>query len=78
VVSPSPYDCSLSQLGVLFFSRLLRHSWKEDRGAILLFCPGQLINFYNLINVIFNIVILFKLITLIPNRSIAPCGDGVR
>jgi hypothetical protein len=23
------------------FSRLLRYSWKKERGAILLFCPGH-------------------------------------
>jgi hypothetical protein len=31
---------SLSQVKVLSFTRLLRHTWKKERGAIF-FCPGH-------------------------------------
>jgi hypothetical protein len=38
VVSLLPSDYSLSE--VLVHPCCLRHPWKEERGAILLFCPG--------------------------------------
>jgi hypothetical protein len=48
VLSPSPSYCSLFQVKVLSFSRLLRHLWRKERGAILLFCPGHHTRLINL------------------------------
>jgi hypothetical protein len=31
----------VSAINPFLFSRLLRHPWKKERGAILLFCPGH-------------------------------------
>jgi hypothetical protein len=31
----------ISGVSAISFSRLLRHPWKKERGAILLFCPGH-------------------------------------
>jgi hypothetical protein len=30
------------------FSRFLRHLWKKERGAILIFCPGHLTGQYKI------------------------------
>jgi hypothetical protein len=43
VLRPSPSDCSLFGGDAVNPLVSLRHPWKKERGATLLFCPGFLV-----------------------------------